>query len=366
MGLILEEATPKEAPEWFCGNADEWVLARRAVDGAGWSKLNRSAIPGAERRSKGLRANVPAFVEEDDGSLIMNAMILGGMAAGAVYGVFGVAESGPGMAGFGGGLGFLGALMGVAAGAASEWAAIRLESARKKRTAKEFARAEDERIEKLVGITSRAAYLLRIERAEDEVLLADRVAKGLDFMREASRSERRRIRGDVDESVRRVAERLRKESPEAFERKEGAIERPGTLEGKLTALGELGSDGLAAVALWRGMGDLTGAGEAERRSFLSSRIPRLLEAFESVPAESRGEAMRELNGETPEGSLRRGLSAALDAALRAKKEATERAALATEAEARVIEAAAGLEAAGRESLEGAARSGASRKKRRSP
>lgn len=355
---------PKKAPEWFCGDDKEWRAIRAStLTDAGFGKLRILSTDYDQLRAmkKDLWTK-----ESEDGEWAKTegfdtpaetigwglGMLGTGMAAGLLFASF---ASGWWMLPAGVAGGFLGLAPGIAVGKISRFLATPLAKAgallteelsgmgnrARRRMAEEIG---PERLREIARLTGLAAEELgkRMREGEDH-RLARRLTAGAEKMAtmaeaEASKREAPRLAKEAREEV---AELLRKRAPEAFAKKAEETQAFGaaTLEGRLTRLGSAGEEGIAAVSLWRSMRGTDEEAEAERRRHMEERLPRLLAAFESVPEDERSKPNADLDGETPEGSLRRGLAASLEAALRERERLSSKGKIATEAEARVLEAA---------------------------
>lgn len=361
-----ERATSVRRPEWFCGSDVEWDFARMAAERAGWSVGRRitatikgiAKLPGVPEqvRRNAKKAFGPLLITSSDAALVG---ALGGAAigvlSGLVSGVAGSPAEGSLIGGFG--LGVMSALswgvnfsiVGLATGIVIGQAAKAVEvlGERRRGWTRELSEATADGIGpkrlREMAETSREAEsrLGEFPETRKDALEARIIAATLG--KEAQRAEKR----NLDRLARNEEARRSRRSEVASKLKKDMGAASGTtnsteslLEKRLRTLGEKGADGLAAAALWSALGDTDAETEAERRRVLTERLPRLIDAYERVPKEERSTPQEALGGETPEGSLRRGLAAALASALAARGRAAEKAAVGLEAEARVLESAA--------------------------
>lgn len=328
-------------PEWFCGDSEEWRLVGKTA----------SALESKEKwRKRGRRLDFEAVMERAGmaglwgipiggivGSFVMAAPAAGGMSV--IAGIVGLMLGG---AGGGVGLGLLGMLGGALLSGvnfagekmfaakfslASATAAKKIAEERAKVLFKNAKMAERELEKELLWGESRD--LARTIRTSVEAI-KERV--------EANAKADARV-ADIAETERSVALKIRRANPEMFVSADSDEEIATSLEGRLAKMGARGEEGLAAVALARVALKSEKEDSQEKRELIrliETDIPKLLEAWERVPKESRDKEDDHL-GCSPEESLRRGFSAALTRATELRGIQTRKAALATEAEARVIE-----------------------------
>lgn len=364
---VARKVSPKQAPKWFCGNAEEWRLVRDEMLASGWSATrimgtemydlrSKPGSPFSRGRWNGTSGNAPiaGTITKAVGaaSAISAFLLMSNLVAhspsgftGEKIALMGVLTLGVGAVGLFVGMmaGGMGSVLGLNAIAG---VAERIKGNTAERRTSMAETLGEERLGQMVAATDLAFdEMCKVPELMEESLLAERVLSATRNLRKSikKKKDRMTLPERTEASLESVAEKIRKELPEAFAKKEREADSrnlsEATLEGRLLRLGELGADGTAALALWKGMKNLSKEEESERARQTDERIPRLLSAFESVPREERSVPCAALNGETPEGSLRRGLAAALETALSTRAAATERGKIATEAEARVLEAA---------------------------
>lgn len=344
----------KEQPKWFCGNASEWKLIDKALRLASAEKklyemsANNDVDEALERAMKAGAWTVPV------GGVVGG--VAGGLAKGLSGGAAGIAVGALGMpfaVGFAVLIGGMLLTMGLAAGErvaeslrarATRDAALALGTQRAGEIRSATRMARDE-LWSMSGATRDeldALYKVEMITADAEELATE--------IEQANPESMAKRRAEREARALELAERVRRRNPEAFANGEDESEpvlRAASLEGRIEALGPTGEEGVAAAALARVALKWEKEDGPERRELarmIEQDLPKLLEAWERVPAEAR-ERYDDVLGCTPRESLARGFGAALARVSEIRGGQARRAALSTETEAKVLESrVAGIKA----------------------
>lgn len=321
-------------PEWFCGDAKEWELLSRILK----AEIDNEENESLKRRNGILailkRAGVAALIGVPVGSIGFAFMGAAG-SSGAESVLFGTLGFVSGMLGgpiLLGGSVFVGGIAFAAALSAKKAIGERLGEKLKRDAARSLGGVRLAELSK----NAEAASNLFAERGLDEdTVNSARNIFAVSCMLE-NLAEKSRLDGSKTELAERTAtEELRRLNPSMF----GERTELDATESSIKELGERGADGLAALILARvALRDEEEESQTKRElsRVIEKDLPNLMKAWSKVPPTARSD-VDHLLGCSPEESLRRGFAAALKRVSEIRGEQARKAALATEAEARVLE-----------------------------